>query len=143
MKRRDRQLLFKVAALYTVTHSDYFLDRALACLTRPRPLARIVQYFVRKLDDKFWFVYRQICLQINWLTFQSLGISDKSSNELLRSFMVATPKKERNEMIITAFETASDVKVLSKFRTTRYVHEKKNHSLEKALVDFFDWSETE
>lgn len=146
IRRLDHQLLLKVAALYTVTHSDYILDRALACLHRPGPLSGVLRYFVRKLDDKFWFVYRQVCLQTNWLTFQSLGISDKSSRAVLRDFMSYDSKKYRNSVIREAFETASDVTVLTKFRTTPYVQDLKlrgnKATSDPVILAFFnDWSD--
>jgi len=121
IKRDDRALLLKVAALYATSHSDYFLDRALAVLHRPGPLAKVVNCFVRKLDDKFWFVYSQVCIQTNWLTFQSLGISDKSSKLFLRRFMPNDTKRFRDSIICSAFETAADDCRRVRFRARPYV----------------------
>lgn len=149
VKPRDRQLLLKVAALYVTCHSDYFMDRALACLHRPGPLSSLVTCFVRKLDDKFWFVYSQICYQINWLTLQSLGISDKSrkaKDSSLRTFMSNDSKAHRDEVIRSAFETASDDCSQIKFRTTSYVPVPKLRDRIKdpiVLAFFEDWSEPE
>jgi len=78
IKPRDKTLLFKIAVYYTITHSDYFLDRMLALLGRSKAVEKVFNLYVRKLDDIKWFVYRQVCLQAYWLTFRSLGISDKS-----------------------------------------------------------------
>jgi hypothetical protein len=144
MKPRDKKQLFQVAAFYAVSHSDYFLDRALAVLHRPKPLAKLVSCFVRKLDDKYWFVYRQICNQIYWLTFQSLEISDKSSRTVLKNFMSNDIEFYRNKVIAGGFETASDVTRLTKFRSTQYVPVPKLRDRIKdpiVLAFFDDWSE--
>lgn len=137
IRRKDKNLLFKVAAYYATTHSDYFLDRALACLHKPGPLSSLVVCFVRKLDDKFWFVYSQICNQIYWLTFQSLGISDKSRKDFRESFMLSSTKGERIKSLRECFETASCVTARIKFRDTPYVHEPKIRDRE--VLAFFSY----
>jgi hypothetical protein len=149
IKPKDRELLLKVAAVYVTSHSDYFMDRALACLHRPGPLSSLVTCFVRKLDDKFWFVYSQICYQINWLTFQSLGISDKSRKQKdssLNTFMSNDSKVFRDDVIRSAFETASNDLHWIKFRKTPYVPVPKlrDRITDKSVLAFFeDWSEPE
>lgn len=146
IRPKDKELLFKVAALYTTTHSDYFLDRALACLHKPGPLASIVVCFVRKLDDKFWFVYSQICNQIHWLTFQSLGISDKSRKDFREVFMSKDTETSRRKCVKSAFETASNVNHWIKFRETPYVRVPKLRDRIKdplVLAFFEDMSEPE
>jgi hypothetical protein len=143
---RDKKLLLQVAAFYATSHSDYFMDRALACLHKPGPLSRMLTYFVRRLDDKYWFVYRQICYQIHWLTFQSLGISDKSSKKLLKSFMSSDIKEFRNDVIKGSFETASNDCSWIEFRKTKYVPVPKLRDRIKdpiVLAFFEDWSEPE
>jgi len=77
IKPKDYSVCFRIAVYYSITHSDYFLDRALALLGRSRKIAKVVSCFIGKLSDKLWFVYRQICLQISWLTSRSKWISDK------------------------------------------------------------------
>lgn len=121
------------------------MDRALACLHKPGPLSRVVNCFVRKLDDKFWFVYRQICYQIYWLTFQSLGISDKSSKNLWESFMPHDIDEFRREEVSEAFETASDDCSQIEFRRTPYVPVPKlrDRIKDPVLAFFEDWSEPE
>jgi hypothetical protein len=144
MKVQDKKLLLRVAALYVVNHSDYFMDRALAVLHRPAPLAKLVSCFVSKLDDKYWFVYRQVCLQTYWLTFQSLEISDKSSGKVLKNFMSNDIEFYRNRVIYGAFETASDVTRRIEFRKTKYVPVPKLRDRIKdpiVLAFFDDWSE--
>jgi hypothetical protein len=144
IQRRDKQQLLNVAAMYTVTHSDYFLDRALALLTKRRPLRGLLDSFTRKLDDKFWFVYSQVCFQTYWLTFQSLGISDKSRNrEVYKNFMSSDSISYKHSSILEAFEIASDVTRLTKFRDTPFVKVKKvrDTPLQSALASFFAWSE--
>jgi len=121
VQSRDKALLLKVAAMYTVTHSDYFLDRALATLTKRRTVQGLLDSFTRKLDDKFWFVYSQVCFQTNWLTFQSLGISDKSrSKDAYDTFMSEDIGARKRQSIKEAFEVASDVTQLTKFRARKY-----------------------
>lgn len=77
LKSRDYSVCFRIAVYYSITHSDYFLDRALALLGRTRLVAKVVTCYISKLSDKLWFVYRQTCLQVSWLTSRSLWISDK------------------------------------------------------------------
>jgi hypothetical protein len=146
IKWSDKKILFKVAALYVTTHSDYFLDRALALLHRPGPLNSIVNCFVRKLDDKFWFVYSQICNQIYWLTFQSLGISDKSRKDFCESLMPEGTQEARNNSVKSSFETASCCNNRIMFRKTPYVRVSKLRDRIKdpiVLAFFEDWSEPE
>jgi hypothetical protein len=146
IKWRDHDLLIKVSALYVVSHSDYFFDRVLALLGRWKTLSKVLQHFVRKLDDKFWFVYRQVCLQTHWLTFRSLGIRDKSSKLLLKSFMPNDTRDFRNIVIRGAFETASNTWCWIKFRRTPYVPVPKLRDRIKdpsVLAFFEDWSEPE
>jgi hypothetical protein len=144
VKKRDKKILLQVAALYAINHSDYFMDRALAVLHRPKVLAKVVSFFVRKLDDKFWFVYRQVCLQTHWLTFQSHEISDKSSKRVYRHFMSEDIDWWKNRVLIGAFETASDDRRQIRFRETQY---EQFQSLRDRISDplvlafFEDWSE--
>jgi hypothetical protein len=113
---RTREQLLQVSALYATIHSDYFMDRALALLCRPRPLSRLMDSYLSKIDDKFWFVYRQVSLQAHWLTFQSFGISDKSiSKSVLKRFMSSDSKRYRNDTIKDAFLAATD-RGLTQFR---------------------------
>lgn len=151
VKPKTRELLLKVSALYATIHSDYFMDRAIALLCRPRPLSKLVDSYLSKIDDKFWFVYRQVSLQTNWLTFQSHGISDKSiSKSVLKRFMSSDTKRFRNEIIADAFCTASNVRRLTKFRTRPFdVMGKKcersakltgNRKQDAAFLAFFDYS---
>jgi hypothetical protein len=80
-RARDLRTLFGISAYYAITHSDYFLDRALALLGRRQVvLEHLLEKFVCTLDDSLWFVYRQVCLQTYWLTFRSLRTRDKSRN---------------------------------------------------------------
>lgn len=140
---RDKQQLLQVAALYTVSHSDYFFDRALALLTKSKQLRSLIDSFVRKLDDKFWFVYSQVCYQTYWLTFQSLGISDKSrSIEAYNTFMSEDSEEYKLDSIREAFEIASDVTQLTRFRRTPFVKVRKERAARKDdLAFFFNWSE--
>jgi len=143
IRSRDKQLLLRVAAMYTVTHSDYFLDRVLATLTKRRTVQGLLESFTRKLDDKFWFVYSQVCYQTHWLTFQSSRISDKSrSRDAYKSFMSNDIRSYKRETIAEAFEVASDVTRLTRFRSTPYVKVKKVCLVPRSkLAFFFDGSE--
>jgi len=142
VKGRTKDLLLKVAALYTVTHSDYFLDRALAVLHRQKALQGLVDSYVRKLDDKFWFVYSQVCYQTYWLTFRSLGISDKLSGKAYSDFMSSDTDRYKRYEIREAFKTASDTSCRTKFRRTPYVPVKKLRVTQKDdLAFFFNWSD--
>jgi len=76
-KHRDKNLILKIAAYYSITHSDYFLDRMLALLGRSKAVKGIFRSFLCRLGDKLWFVYRQVCLHTYWLTNRSLGTRDK------------------------------------------------------------------
>lgn len=122
------------------------MDRALAILHRPGPLSKLVFFFVRKLDDKFWFVYRQVCMQTYWLTFRSLEISDKFSGKVLKHFMSSDTEWFRNKVIKGAFETASHAWREIRFRKTPYVPVPKLRDRIKdpiVLAFFEDWSEPE
>jgi hypothetical protein len=145
LKRLDHHRLMRIAALYVTTHSDYFMDRAIALLgRRDGVLDKVILNFVRKLDDKYWFVYRQVCLQTNWLTFRSLETRDKSSKVYLKRFMTEDIKRVRNKTIESAFETASNVDHWIKFRKTPYVQGSKLRDRIKdpiVLAFFDDWSE--
>lgn len=145
IRPQDKKQLLKVAALYVTSHSDYFLDRALACLHKPKPLSSIVNCFVRKLDDKFWFVYSQVCNQTYWLTFQSLGISDKSRKDF-ESLMPGGTEESKKECVKSAFETASFPYGRIEFRKTPYVRIPKLSDRIKdplVLAFFEDMSEPE
>jgi hypothetical protein len=76
-RQRDKNFILKIAVVYTITHSDYFLDRMLALLGRSRAVAGVFRYYLRRLGDKLWFVYRQVCLHTYWLTNRSVRTSDK------------------------------------------------------------------
>lgn len=143
IQRRDKLQLLQVAAMYTVTHSDYFLDRALALLTKRKPLRGLLVSFTRKLDDKFWFVYSQVCFQTYWLTFQSLGISDKSRiKEVYENFMSSDSLSHKHSSIVEAFETASDVTRLTKFRESPFVKVVNIRGPPKGILALFTtWSE--
>jgi len=81
--RRNRELLFKIAAFYTVTHIDYYLDRFLGIFKqRSHGAAQsLLCWLLSRLGDNLRFVYNQICSQISWLTFRSKWIRDKPSND--------------------------------------------------------------
>lgn len=148
VKAADRQQLLQVAALYVVNKSDYFMDRALAVLHRRGPLKGVVSYFVRKLDDKFWFVYRQVCYQTYWLVLRSRlnGSRDKSSKKCLKDFLPKSAKDFKYDVVQSAFETAADFWNQPKFRKTLYVQESKLRDRIKdpvVLAFFEDWSEPE
>lgn len=76
-RQQDRNFILKIAVVYTITHSDYFLDRMLALLGRSKAVKGVFRYFLCRLGDKLWFVYRQVCLHTYWLTNRSLGTRDK------------------------------------------------------------------
>jgi hypothetical protein len=105
IKSRDYSICFRIAVYYSITHSDYFLDRALALLGRSRKIAKVISCFISKLSDKLWFVYRQVCLQTSWLTSRSKWISDKLRvKEISRDLIVKASKSpEYNKSDQTPF----------------------------------------
>jgi hypothetical protein len=93
IKPKDYSVCFRIAVYYSITHSDYFLDRALALLGRSRKVAKVISCYLSKLSDKLWFVYRQVCLQTSWLTSRSKWISDKLRvKEISRDLLVKASK---------------------------------------------------
>jgi hypothetical protein len=106
IKSKDYNICFRIAIYYSITHSDYFLDRALALLGRSRKVAKVVSCYISKLSDKLWFVYRQTCLQVLWLTSRSKWISDKLNvREISRETLVkAKDSPEYKKSDRTPFE---------------------------------------
>jgi hypothetical protein len=144
IQSKDKDLLARVASLYVTNHSDYFLDRALAVLTRPSSLKKLLDSFVRKLDDKFWFVYSQVSSQTYWLTFRSLGIRDKSRKEILANFMSEDSEAYRDTVVREAFSVAAAFHMRVKPRSSPYVQVKKlSRGQKSSLAFFFDWSDPE
>jgi len=68
-----RETLFKIAAYYTVTHDDYFMDRVLGILKRKarKQAHNLLHFAVSTMDENIRFVYDQICSQILWLSFRA------------------------------------------------------------------------
>jgi hypothetical protein len=79
MSKQIRTLLFRIACLYTYTHSNYFLDRVLANLRpeRLKVLKNLFFFYLRKSGANFRFVYNQTNINVSWFLFRSKWIRDK------------------------------------------------------------------
>jgi hypothetical protein len=75
--------LFEVALIYSLTGSNWFIDRVLAITRKKKkngPLRGLISRFTAKLDDSQRFVYSQAWQQANWLTSRAERPCDKSSS---------------------------------------------------------------
>jgi len=77
-----RDVTFRCASLYAVTHNDWIIDRFLGILRRKpldgRKVVKSLFHFVLcNLGENERFVYNQIYFQISWLTFRSKRPRDK------------------------------------------------------------------
>lgn len=79
LDRATRTLLYRIAALYTYSHSNYFLDRVLANLRpgRLKILKNLFFFFLRKSGANFRFVHNQTNINVSWFLFRSKWIRDK------------------------------------------------------------------
>lgn len=79
---RAHQLILKCATYYALTKNLYFLNRILFLLKNLRKNISIIQklctWFACKMDDSRRFVFSQVYIQTNWLTFRVARPRDKS-----------------------------------------------------------------
>jgi uncharacterized protein YggT (Ycf19 family) len=149
---RDLSTLLKISAYYAITHSDYFLDRALALLGRRQVvLEHLLERYVCTLDDSLWFVYRQVCLQTHWLTFRSEKTRDKSRNAYFskqNDFLF--PRDQKDDLFLDVWrkgfgKAARFLETCSEFRPDPYVNRHKHGSAlgRKSLYDSFSRTPSE
>jgi hypothetical protein len=96
VKRQTRELVTRIAVLYTATHSNYVLDRLIANLKpdRLKVCEKLLCYFVCRLGTNFRFVYSQTCFQVSWLSFRSKWIRDKpnETSKMLSTLSLSSPR---------------------------------------------------
>lgn len=71
--KENLRLLAKISFLYTVTHSDYLMDRFLGILKRKANTGlahRFLYHSTCKLGEDDRFVYNQLCNMSLWLSFR-------------------------------------------------------------------------
>jgi len=81
--RRCRETTFKVAAYYSVTHDDGFLDRVLGIFKKKkrRAVHNLYTYALNTMGDNIRFVINQVCLQSSWLCFRSRRVLDPNKTQ--------------------------------------------------------------
>lgn len=91
-----RDVTFRCASLYAITHNDWLIDRFLGILRR-KPLEgkkvvkKLLHSVLCNLGENERFVYNQIYFQISWLTFRSKRPRDKPK---ANSYWLLPPKPD-------------------------------------------------
>lgn len=98
--------LRKVAALYSITHDDWLLDRFLGMTRKGRASQKSIHGFLKysasRMDDTHRFVYGQLLLQRRWLEFHGKAPCDKSKVGFIPEHVLNLFKNEPITKIIRA-----------------------------------------